>query len=209
MVVIAIDGPGGSGKSTISRAVAHRLGLAVLDTGAMYRALTLLALRLRVEPSDAARLAELAKAMELSLEDGVTLDGEDVGDAIRSAAVDATVSTVAAHPAVRAELVRRQQDWVATHEGGVVEGRDITSVVLPDADVKVYLTASPEERARRRALQRDEEEELEVIEAQIATRDHLDSARAVSPLRVSADAVVIDSTGRDVDAVVEQIVGLL
>ncbi len=151
MVVIAIDGPGGSGKSTIARVLGERLGLAVLDTGSMYRALTLLAERRGVPGTDAEGLAALAREMELEPGERVLLFGEDVSGAIRSREIDARVSTVAAHPAVRAELVRRQREWVSAHSGAVVEGRDITSVVLPDAEVRVYLTASELERARRRA----------------------------------------------------------
>ena len=208
MTVIAIDGPGGSGKSTIARALGARLALPVLDTGAMYRAVTLLAHRCGVDPADGAALAALAAAMEIEVDGLVTLDGEDVSEAIRSAEIDAVVSTVAAHPAVRAELVARQRAWVAGHGGGVVEGRDITSVVLPDADVRVYLTASAEERARRRVDQRGGGEAVGATQAEIAARDAKDSGRTASPLLVADGAVVIDSTGRPVDEIVDEIVAL-
>ncbi|HVB04786.1 MAG TPA: (d)CMP kinase [Acidimicrobiales bacterium] len=208
MTVIAIDGPGGSGKSTIARALGARLALPVLDTGAMYRAVTLLARRRGVDPTDGAALAALAAAMEIEVDGLVTLDGEDVSEAIRSAEIDAVVSTVAAHPAVRAELVARQRAWVAGHGGGVVEGRDITSVVLPDADVRVYLTASAEERARRRVDQRGGGEAVGATQAEIAARDAKDSGRTASPLLVADGAVVIDSTGRPVDEIVDEIVAL-
>jgi len=208
VTVIAIDGPGGSGKSTIARALGARLALPVLDTGAMYRAVTLLARRRGVDPTDGAALAALAAAMEIEVDGLVTLDGEDVSEAIRSAEIDAVVSTVAAHPAVRAELVARQRAWVAGHGGGVVEGRDITSVVLPDADVRVYLTASAEERARRRVDQRGGGEAVGATQAEIAARDAKDSGRTASPLLVADGAVVIDSTGRPVDEIVDEIVAL-
>ena len=213
MTVIAIDGPAGAGKSTVARAVARRLGLARLDTGAMYRAVTLLALRTGSDPGDAARVAELASGMVLSLDDDtVVLDGEDVTDAIRSPAVDAAVSTVAAIPAVRAELVRRQRDWVAERGGAVVEGRDIGSVVFPKAEVKVYLDAHPEERARRRSTQLGLEEEgdgLVSTAARLSARDSLDAGRAVSPLAVAEGAIVVDSTHLSVDDVVEEVLRCL
>ena len=135
MITIAIDGPGGAGKSTLARNLAARLGLEWLDTGAMYRSVALRALRAGVDVADEERLGELAAGMDLEVGHRVVLDGEDVTEAIRSAEVDAVVSKVAAHPAVRRELVKRQRSWVAARGGGIVEGRDITSVVLPDAGV--------------------------------------------------------------------------
>jgi cytidylate kinase len=207
--IVAIDGPSGSGKSTVARGVAERLGLEVLDTGAMYRALTLLVLERGVEPSDGVECARVAR--ELNLEVGVRtiLDGRDVSAAIRGPEVTAHVSTVSAHPAVRETLVARQRAWVAAHDGGVVEGRDIGTVVFPGARVKVYLTASDEERARRR--QRDEVAAdrsvgVDSVHADLARRDAIDSNRTVSPLRVAPDALTIDTTGRDVDDVVAEIV---
>ena len=156
VAVVAIDGPSGSGKSTVARAVADALGLPVLDTGAMYRAVTLAVLEAGVAPDDdAACLRRRADASAIEVEDGVTrLDGRDVSAEIRGPEVTAAVSTVSAHPAVRDVLVDRQREWVAHHGGGVVEGRDIGTVVFPDAPVKVFLVADDAERARRR--QRDE-----------------------------------------------------
>ncbi|HUQ64192.1 MAG TPA: (d)CMP kinase [Acidimicrobiales bacterium] len=193
MLVIAIDGPVGSGKSTVAEAVAARLELEHLDSGAMYRAVALAALRrgLDVEQAPPSQMAEVA---------GDAIVDQDDPD-LRMPAVGQVVSIVAAVPAVRAVLVQRQRDWIAAHGGGVVDGRDIGTVVFPDADVKVYLTASEDERARRR--ERDE------TAADVARRDRLDSTRAVSPLVVAEGAVVIDTTSRTVDDIVDEIVGLL
>jgi cytidylate kinase len=218
MTIVAIDGPGGSGKSTVSRALARRLGVERLDTGAMYRALALAAIRANIAPEDAGALGELARGLELELgetggRDLVRLSGEDVTDAIRGADVNAVVSVVAAHPVVRAELVARQRAWVAQHGAGVVEGRDITSVVLPDADLKVFLTADPEVRAKRRALEdaggEHHRADAHAAGEAIARRDRLDAARAASPLVVADGAVVVDSTGKSIDEVVDEIWGLL
>jgi len=199
--VIAIDGPAGSGKSTVARGVAAALGLDELDTGAMYRAVTLAALRRAVDLRDAAALGELSGAIALDVGERIVVDGEDVSREIRSAEVSAAVSVVAAHPEVRAELVRRQREWVEQHDGGVVEGRDIGTVVFPDATLKVFLTASEDERARRR---RDEgSDETATV---LARRDHLDSTRAASPLKPADDAIVIDSTGRDAADVIADVV---
>lgn len=220
MAIIAIDGPGGSGKSTVARALATRLGIDRLDTGAMYRSVALLALRRGTDLHDAAALARIAEQIELDLGELVVVDGEDVTAAIRTPEVDAAVSTVAAQPEVRSELVRRQRAWVAGREAVVVEGRDITSVVFPDADVRVYLTADPKERAARRALERvgshgpdgrvqPEPEAVGAAHAAITARDAYDSSRADSPLVVADGAVVVDSTNRSVDEVVDEIVGLL
>jgi cytidylate kinase len=213
--LVAIDGPAGSGKSTIAAALAERLGLARLDTGAMYRAVTLLVLREGVDPGDGAAAARLARGVDLEVGDRVLMGGEDVTLAIRGEDVDAAVSRVAAHPEVRAELVRRQREWGERHGGGVVEGRDIGSVVFPHADVKIYLTAEPEERARRRVDQRRQlggavptaAERMDVSDAvtDLTRRDALDSGRAVSPLQVAEDAIVVDSTDLTVDEVVEEV----
>ena len=199
--VIAIDGPVGSGKSTVARAVARRLGVDYLDTGAMYRSVALAALRRGIDPETAGgeALAEVAVGLQLDVGERVQLDGEDVTDELRTPEVGRAVSAVAAEPMVREELVRRQRDWARAHGGGVVEGRDIGSVVFPDAELKVFLTASDEERARRRAADEDADA--------LARRDRLDSSRAASPLAVAEGAVVVDSTGRDVDDVVDEIVG--
>jgi cytidylate kinase len=210
-VVVAIDGPSGSGKSTVARAVAESLGLPVLDTGAMYRAVTLAAIEAGAALEDAVACAAIAAAAEITLEDGVTmLDGRDVSHEIRGPVVTAAVSTVSAHPEVRQILVARQRAWVAHHGGGIVEGRDIGTVVFPDATVKVFLVASDEERARRR--QRDEVAAartvaVEDVKAALDRRDALDSGRAVSPLRAADDAIVIDTTNLDVDTVVADVVG--
>jgi len=209
-LVVAIDGPSGSGKSTVARGVAAALELEVLDTGAMYRAVTLAALDAGVALDDADACAALAGRLDISVERGVTrVDGRDVSAEIRGPAVTGAVSTVAAHPAVRAHLVDRQRAWVERHGGGVVEGRDIGTVVFPEAPVKVYLTASDEERARRR--QRDEAAAarhvgVDDVKAALDRRDAIDAGRTVSPLRVASDAIVIDSTTVDADAVVADIV---
>lgn len=207
--VVAIDGPSGSGKSTVARAVAQRLGLDVLDTGAMYRAATLAALRDDVALDDAGALRDLTERVSLVVSDRVMLDGRDVTAEIRGPEVTAAVSAVSAHEGVRAVLVARQRAWAETREGGVVEGRDIGTVVFPDAAVKVFLTASDEERARRRT--RDEADaartaDLRDVAASMARRDHLDSNRAASPLVAAADAVVVDTTGRGIDDIVAEIV---
>lgn len=209
-LVVAIDGPSGSGKSTVARGVAEGLGLPVLDTGAMYRAVTLAALRAGVPLDDGAECSSIAQDASIAVEEGVTtLDGRDVSAEIRAPDVTAAVSAVSAHPAVREILVRRQRDWVARHGGGVVEGRDIGTVVFPDATVKVFLIASDDERARRR--QRDEaaadrDVAIDEVKAALERRDAIDSARAVSPLRIAGDAAVVDTTGADVDTVVAEIV---
>jgi cytidylate kinase len=210
-VVVAIDGPGGSGKSTVARAVAAALDLDHLDTGAMYRAVTLEAIR-RGVPADAeAALSELADSLEIVVAERVLVDGDDVTEEIRGADVNARVSVVAANPGVRTSLVRRQRAWVAERGAGVVEGRDIASVVLPDADVKVYLTASEAERARRRAEEQGQlgaADPLEAARASITARDALDSTRADSPLVVADGAVVIDSTERSPASVIAEIIEL-
>ena len=200
-LLVAIDGPAGAGKSTVSSAVAKHLGLERLDTGAMYRAVAALALHRGVEPDDAPAVAALAADADIVLGPGrVTIDGLDVTHQIRSPEVGRAVSVVAANPEVRTQLVRRQRDWAAAHGGGVVEGRDIGSVVFPAAELKVYLTASPEERARRR---HDEAPEG------VARRDRIDSTRDASPLRQADDAHHLDTTGRTVQDVVEEVLSWL
>jgi cytidylate kinase len=207
--VIAIDGPAGSGKSTVARAVAARLGLPYLDTGAMYRAVAFAALRLGLDPADAEPVARLAEQVELSVEDGVTrVDGVDASIEIRGPEVTRAVSAVAANPAVRRELVARQRDWAERRGGGVVEGRDIGTVVFPGARLKVYLTASQEARAGRRAKEVSDLS-YDAVAADIARRDHVDSTRAADPLQVADGAVVVDTTGLDVDQVVDAVLGHL
>jgi CMP/dCMP kinase len=198
--VIAIDGPAGSGKSTVSRALAHRLGIDRLDTGAMYRAVAWAALDRQIDPADEPAVAELARTIGISVGDQVGVDGTDVTEAIRGPEVSGAVSVIAANPAVRSVLVQRQRRWVAERGGGVVEGRDIGSVVFPDAKVKIFLTASPDERARRRP-----EEDQQAL----SRRDRLDSTRVVSPLGVAEGALIIDTTDRQVEDIVDQVVACL
>lgn len=204
MRVIAIDGPAGSGKSTIARAVADRLGLEYLDTGAMYRSVTFAALGRGIDPADDEAVAALAPTLAIEVTGRVSVDGEDATAAIRGTEVTRAVSAVAANPAVRAELVRRQRAWVAERGGGVLEGRDIGTVVFPDAELKVYLIADEGERLRRRAVEAGED-----VARDIARRDRVDSSRAVSPLQAAHDAIVIDTTGRDVDDIVEEVLNKL
>ena len=209
---VAIDGPAGAGKSTLARALAEHLGLERLDTGAMYRTVAWAALEGGIDPADTAAVAELARRLHIDVAQRVLADGEDVTTAIRTPAVDATVSVVAANPAVRRELVERQRAWVAAHDGGVVEGRDIGTVVLPDADVKIYLTAVSDERARRRAAERGGGA-LSEVAAALDQRDNLDSSRPVSPLpdaaAMPADAIVVDSTGKPAAEVLEEVLTCL
>ncbi|MGZ8764722.1 MAG: (d)CMP kinase [Acidimicrobiia bacterium] len=207
--VVAIDGPSGSGKSTVARGVGEELGLRVLDTGAMYRAVTVAALEAGIDLTDAELVAAVVANVRMEVEGTVLLDGHDVSAAIRAPAVTASVSTVSAHPGVRRELVARQRAWVAAHGGGVVEGRDIGTVVFPAAPVKVYLEAGERERARRR--QRDEaaadrDVAVDDVRDALARRDAIDTGRAASPLRVADDAIIIDATHRSVDEIVTEIV---
>ena len=207
-VVVAIDGPAGAGKSTVGRAIAARLGLEYLDTGAMYRAVTFAALRRGVDPTDEHDVAALAGTVEMDIDDStVTVDGVDATVEIRGREVTAAVSAVASNVDVRSELVRRQREWVAAHTGGVVEGRDIGSVVFPDATLKLYVTASPRVRAERRVAEIGGD--VADVEASIVERDRKDSTRIESPLTEVADAVVVDTTDMSVDAVVEHILGLM
>jgi cytidylate kinase len=206
--VIAVDGPGGSGKSTVSREVARRLGLAHLDTGAFYRAATLAGLRTRTDLSDEAALVAVVDRIVIDQKDGKTyLDGEDVSAEIRSDEVTGAVSVVAAHPSVRHRLVARQRRWVERHGNrAAVEGRDIGSVVFPDAEVKVFLTADPAERARRRARELGSTEHE--VEASLVRRDGIDSSRGASPLAVADGAVILDTTGMAFEEVVERVLEL-
>jgi CMP/dCMP kinase len=198
-MVVAIDGPAGAGKSTVARAVADALGFTFLDTGAMYRCVALA--RLRADGG-----AVNPGGLAISLSGGsVFLDGEDVTDAIRTPDVTAQASVVAADPDVRAAMVARQQDLLADGDW-VAEGRDIGTVVAPHAAVKVFLTADPQERARRRAAQTGADPA--VVEREQAERDERDRTREHSPLVRAEDAVDVDTTGLAVDAVVDRIVGL-
>ena len=209
MPVIAIDGPAGSGKSTIARAVAAHLGLDHLDTGAMYRSVAFAVLRDGLDPADQEAVGALALRVVIDVDDAVVVDGDDVTEAIRGPDVSLAVSTVAQNPAVRHELVRRQRDWARARTGAVMEGRDIGSVVLPEADVKVYLTASDAERARRRAAQDSRLGNDAEAAVDLARRDRIDSTRTTSPLVVADGAVVIDTTGRTIDEVVAAVVDLV
>lgn len=205
-MVIAIDGPAGAGKSTVARAVARALGATYLDSGAMYRCVALAALRAGVDLDDGAELGRLARELEVALADGrVMLDGEDVSEEIRRPGVSAAASRVSAHPEVRSAMVERQRTVIATGDY-VAEGRDIGTVVSPAAPLKVFLTASDTERARRRADQTGEP--LAEVLASQGSRDARDRGRAHGPMRPAEDAVEIDTTGLSVDEVVERIVAL-
>jgi len=212
MGVVAVDGPSGVGKSTVSRAVASALGIAYLDTGAYYRMATLVALRRHVDPADAAAILDALGTVSVDFVDGrLLLDGEDVSTALRGQQVTDAVSTVAAHPTVRSAVVDLQRTWVADHGGdAVVEGRDIGTVVFPQAPVKVFLDADPEVRARRRAQDQEAEgASLEHLIDRMATRDAADSSRAASPLRPADDAVIIDTGALAVAEVVAVILDLV
>jgi CMP/dCMP kinase len=206
VTIIAIDGPGGSGKSTVARHLADRLGFDYLDTGAMYRAVAFAALRRGIDPSDVEPVANLVEDLELSVgDDGVLVDGVDATIEIRGPEVTRAVSLVAANPAVRTELRSRQREWAAGREGGVVEGRDIGTVVFPEARLKVFLTARADVRAERRS-QEVTDLEYETVAADLARRDALDEEREDSPLAQADDALVLDTSGMSVDAVVETLV---
>lgn len=204
LLIVAVDGPAGSGKSTVARAVAGKLGLSYLDTGAMYRSVAHAALSAGMGTDDEEAMVQLAERVRIEVGDRVLVDGQDATKAIRSPEVTHAVTAVASNPKVRAEMVRRQRAWVEENGGGVVEGRDIGSVVFPDARLKVFLTADPEERARRRAA-----EAGVAVATDIARRDEADSTREHSPLTAADDAVTIDTTGREIGDVVDEILGLL
>lgn len=193
-MLLAIDGPAGAGKSTVARAVARALGWTYLDSGAMYRAVALAGINGAPFPQ------------RIAVGDRVLCDGQDVTDAIRAPAVTARASEVAADPAVRERLVQMQRALIAAGDW-VAEGRDIGTVVAPAAEVKVYLTASPEERARRRAAQ--DGRPVEAVLAEQRERDARDETRATSPLRAAADAVQLDTTGLSIDEVVRRTVALV
>lgn len=210
--VVAVDGPSGSGKSTVSRRFAIALGGRYLDTGAMYRAVTWAVLRAGVDLSDSDAVAKIAAEVELEIgTDPVAphfrADGVDVDADIRGPQVTGAVSAVAAVPAVRRQLVALQRDIIAAAGRIVVEGRDIASVVAPDAQLKVYLTASARARAQRRSV--EDAADVDATAADLARRDRLDSSRATDPLRQADDAIVVDTTGLGIDEVVTALRNLL
>lgn len=213
-MIVAIDGPSGAGKGTIARAVARRLGFHHVDTGAMYRALAWKALRESIDLAKEAEVSALAERAEFDVIDGrVRVDGHDVAVAIRTPEMDAAASVVARQPAVRRVLVERQRSLAAL--GGIVmEGRDIGTVVFPAASVKIYLDASPEERARRRATDPAHASgkgaaAIQDVATALAERDRLDSTRATAPLKMAEDAVLIDTTALSIDAAVETVMEVI
>ncbi|RPI20260.1 MAG: (d)CMP kinase [Actinobacteria bacterium] len=212
MVVIAIDGPGGVGKSTVARRVAAALRLPYLDTGATYRAATLAVLRAGASIDDEAAVIAVVYQAAIGFDDTtVWLDGDDVSAAVRTPEVTATVSMVSAYHGVRGRVVAMQRAWVAEHGGkAVVEGRDIGSVVFPDADVKVFLTADPGVRAERRSGDAEAAgKDIERVAADLAARDRADATREASPLVAAAGAVVIDTSELTIDEVVARVLALV
>ncbi|GIW03913.1 MAG: cytidylate kinase [Thermomicrobiales bacterium] len=216
--VIAIDGPAAAGKTTIARALARRLNATYLDTGALYRAVTLAALREGVPIADGERIARLARSLAIRIlppapgedRERILLDGEDVTEAIRGQEVDAVVSKVAAIPEVRAALLPIQRD-LASKGHVVLAGRDITTVVVPDAGVRIYLNASPEERARRRYLElqsRGCHTDYETVLREIRQRDLADMSRPVAPLRAAPGVTIVETDGRTISEIVEEIAQL-
>lgn len=204
---VAIDGPAGAGKSTVARRVAERLGLAYIDTGAMYRVVALAALERGADPEDGEMLGRIAREARVEATDRfVRLDGRDVSVEIRGPRVTSIVPAVAAHPEVRAALLETQRG-LARDPGVVMEGRDIGSVVLPHAALKIFLTADLTERARRRSLELGTDDEAAMVRA-MDERDRVDSGRSVAPLTRAPDAVDVDSTGRSIEEVVDEIVAL-
>lgn len=208
--VIAIDGPGGSGKTSVSRAVAQRLELPHLDTGAYYRAATLHVLRQGIDPGDARGVAACMESVEMDYVSGrMRLGGGDVSEEIRSDAVTAAVSAVSAVPEVRARLVDLQRAWVDAQGGrAVVEGRDIGTAVFPGAALKIYLTARPEVRARRRAAELPRQADVSSVEQDLERRDRFDSGRTTSPLHQAEDAVAVDTSDMSIDEVIARISAL-
>ena len=205
--VITIDGPGGSGKSTVAKLVAEQTGLPYLDTGAMYRAITFGVLQRAIDPADWETTDSVLPKIDLDLSaSSVMVDGVDATEAIRGIEVTAHVSAVAANPTVRQVLVELQRQWLHKSGGGVLEGRDIGTVVVPNAALKVYVTASVRERARRRSLETGTD--IDEVEADLVRRDRADSERQDSPLRPAYDAVTVDTTGYAIAEVVDRIVSL-
>ncbi|MGB2757047.1 MAG: (d)CMP kinase [Acidimicrobiia bacterium] len=195
-MIVAIDGPSGAGKSTLARMLAEMLNLAVLDTGAMYRAATWLVIHHGIDPSDEQGVTSLISSADFKIDERVMVNDVDVTDEIRTPLVTSKVSEVSAIPSVRAELVRRQRQWTEARGGGIVEGRDIGTVVFPDATLKIYLTADNAVRAARREEQDSGQQSagsVAATAAALAARDHADSSRSTSPLRAAPDAMHIDS----------------
>ncbi len=208
-MIVTLDGPAGTGKSTVSRVLAYKLGLPHLDTGAFYRAATFAVLQSGVDLDDHAGILSEIASLSLQQAEGRTfVNGQDVSEEIRSEAVTKAVSAVSAIPAVRERLVTLQRAWIEANGGaGVVEGRDIGSVVFPEADVKIFLDARPEVRAKRRALQTGES--LQDVLADINRRDAIDSSRAASPLQIPSGAIVYDTSDQDFDQVVSGLTDLV
>jgi cytidylate kinase len=207
--VIAIDGPAGSGKSTVAKALAARLNLDYLDTGAMYRAVAFAAIQKQINPNQIEEITEIAKSLDLELtEESCVVNGVDATTEIRGPEVTSLVSQVATMPEVRIEMVKRQRVWAETRNGGVMEGRDIGSVVFPDAMLKIYLTASEEVRAARRAAE-VKEGDVATIAADIERRDAVDTQRTASPLVEAEDAIVVDTSAMTLQQVVDHVIGLI
>jgi len=211
-VVIAVDGPGGVGKSTVANRVAEAVGLPHLDTGSTYRAAGLVALRSGTPLDDGTAVLAAIESVDIQIVEGtVTIDGVDVTQALRTDEVTKASSAVATHPDVRSRIVALQRSWVEDHGGSaVVEGRDIGTVVFPDAPVKIYLTARPEVRAARRSGDAEAgNKSTEQIAAELAARDHTDSSRKASPLRPADDADIIDTSDLSIDEVVRIVLELV
>jgi cytidylate kinase len=203
--VIAIDGPAGAGKSTVARQVSTATGLRYLDTGAMYRCVALEVQNTATDPNNADAVGKIARDVKVVIErDAAKLNGVDVSTEIRTSEINAIVSIIAAHTPVRDAMREQQRQWIQAQKGGVVEGRDIGTVVFPDAILKVFLTASPEVRAERRVGQTGGD--IKAVAASITERDHLDSTRLDSPLRPSQGSVIVDSSNRTIEEVVAEIV---
>ena len=209
MRVIAIDGPAGSGKSTVAKALAARLNLDYLDTGAMYRAVAFAAIQKQIRPNEVEEITKVAESLDLELtEESCVVNGVDATTEIRGPEVTSLVSQVATMPEVRIEMVKRQRAWAETRNGGVMEGRDIGSVVFPDAMLKIYLTASEEVRAARRAAE-VKEGDVAIVAADIERRDAVDTQRAASPLVEAEDAIVVDTSAMTLQQVVDHVIGLI
>lgn len=213
-MIIAIDGPAGAGKSTVARLVAKRLGYLYINTGAMYRAFTLKALQNGIDLENENELVELAKGSKINFEDGgsrVILDGNDISQEIRTPEIDKNISTVVKHPRLREIMVRQQQD-IGKQGDAVSEGRDLTTVVFPDAEVKIYLDASIDERTKRRYEElKQKGYDLDVTQVQndTARRDESDKTREHGPLRFAQDAILLDTTGMNIEQVVESILEIV